>query len=602
MKNKNFKLIQVFMLLFLLEFSAYSENLSLLEEKQILIDLDAKADRKWQKLEENQINPSWIEDQMELGLYGPIYDKGWLNPRVSRKIVPDFEKGFLVVDRLILGESIMTQIAAVSSNLLLGYYFPYVQGGPIFDKIFTRITPVKTYKEAILLKTYNIQTFPFNYEEFQNLRLSEVHSTITTNGFFTRLSAGIFDMLGFEVPAPLNIGPKIKYHFKKSIKVSVTKESKTEIIIALEDIKEQMKGAGIGMGVYFEEMISLPISIGIDGQNGYSPLVLNHKRTTQDIKSLVYKIDLSSKQGLEAYRDFLRSDLTKIQDLSEIENSPVTLEIVKEGKIQTNESNFAVNLIIFRTGERNISVTGKFKTQLANNKDFNYQEITRKRVLDRKTFSGKEKDILTFSSIIPTDSNKNSFVLDTTYYYEDTEAYGKELMEVSKTISLLGIPAGLPVHFSKDKDYGKIQLQAKLRFDSTAIKKFFNSSTEDHWISIASAFGLSDPYIWENKRMRNKFKKEYYVASFKRNRGHNSPRLSKREKSNLKKLNLLKKAERIADTILDINNEENSIEKAKLLIKELYKEKSGMILHKIMVDTVGEDLIMGRGYIRGRGL
>jgi hypothetical protein len=602
MKNKNLSLILAILLLFIIEVSAYSDTLSLQEEKQILIDLDARADRKWEKLEENQLSPTWLDDQAELGLYGSIYDKGWLNPRVSRKIVPDLESGFLIVDRLILGEGIMTQIASVSSNLLLGYYFPYIQGGPVFEKVFTRITPVKTYKEALLYKTYNIQTFPFNYEEFQSLEIGEIHSTITTNGFFTRLSAGIFDMLGFEVPSPINLGPKIKYHFKKSIKVSVTKESDTEIVIALEDIKEQMKGAGIGLGVYFEEMINLPVSIGIDGQNGYSPLVLNHKRTTQKIKSLVYKIDLTSKEGLSAYRAFLRSDLTKIQDLSEKVNSPVTLDIVKEGVVQTNESNFAVNLILYRIGERNISVTGKFITKLANDKEFKYQEITRKRVFDRKTFSGKEKDILTFSSIVPEDLKKNNFVLDTTYYYEDTEAYGKELMEISKKISLLGIPAGLPVNFNRDKDYGKIQLQAKLRFDSTAIKKFFNSPISEHWISIASAFGLSDPYVWENKKLRENFKKKFYVANYKRKRGHNAPRLSRREKENLEKLNLLKKAQKIADTITEINKEENSVDKAKILIKELYKEKSGMILHKVMVDTVGEDSIMGRGYIRGRGL
>lgn len=602
MKLKNLKLIHIFVMLFCIEFSAFGGGISLDEEKQILIDLDARADRKWEKLEENQQNPAWIDDQMELGLYGSIYDKGWLNPRVSRKIVPDLESGFLVVDRLILGESIMTQIASVSTNLLLGYYFPYVQGGPIYEKVFTRITPVQTYKEALQYKTYNVQSFPFEYEELEVMKSGEVHSTITTNGFFTRLSLGLFDMLGFEVPSPINLGPKAKYHFKKSIKISVTKESETEIIIALEDINEKMKGAGIGLGVYLEEMISLPISIGIDGQNGYSPLVLNHKRTTRKIKSLVYKIDISTNEGLDAYRDFLRSDLTKIQDLSAIENSSVSLDIVKEGTIQTNESNFAVNLIIYRIGERNISERGSFKTKLANGKEFEYQEITRKRILDRKTFSGKEKDILTFSSIIPTDSVENNFVLDTTYYYEDTQALGKELLEVSRTISLLGIPAGLPVKFNKDKDYGKIQLQAKLRFNSTAIKKFFNSSLRDHWISIASAFGLSDPYEWESKSMRDKYKKKYYVARFKRKRSHNAPRLSKREKSNLVKLNLLKKAEKIANTIFEINEEENSTKKAKILIKELYKEKSGMILHKVMVDTVGEDTIMGRGYIRGRGL
>ncbi|WP_127716944.1 hypothetical protein [Halobacteriovorax sp. HLS] len=582
---------------------AFSSDLTLDQEKQILIDLDLRAQKKWEPLEEFQSNPLWIKDQLELGLYGPIYDKGWLNPRVSRQIIPDLTKGFLVVDRVVLGENIMTQVASVSTNLLLGYYFPYIQGGPIYDKVFTRIKHAPTYKEALETEIYKIQKFPFNYNEFTELSENEVHSTVTTNGFFTRLSLGLFDMMGLNIPSPINLGPKIKYHLKKSMKVSITKESEDIIIIALEDINEHMAGAGIGLGVYFEELINLPISIGIDGQNGYSPIVANFKKTTQKIKSLVYKIDLSKELGLKAYQDFLNSDLTTVQDLSLEEQSPVKVDIVKEGTVETKERNFAINLILYRSGERNITVNGKYNTTLPDGKKYDYDEVIRKRVLDRKGFSGEEKDILTFSTIIPKSTNQNNFVLDTLYYYEDTKAKGEELNEVSQIVKLLGIPAGIPMRFDEDRNYGKIQLQAKMRFTSQAIRKIFESSSNEKWISLASALGHNDPYIWESPKERNNYINKYYVSNFKRNNFHSSKnkhRLSKLEKEKIKYLEKIEFALKIMNRFEEVQATNNGLDRAKKLVELLNHKKFGLPIHKFMIDLAGQDLIMGRGHIRGR--
>ena len=582
---------------------ALSSEVSLEQEKQVLIELDLRAQKKWEPLEELQSNSQWMKDQLELGLYGPIYDKGWLNPRVSIQIVPDLTDGFLVVDRVVLGENIMTQVAAVSTNLLLGYYFPYIQGGPIYEKIFTRIKHAPSYKEALETDIYKIQNFPFNFSEFSDLSENEVHSTITTNGFFTRLSAGLFDMMGLNIPSPLNLGPKVKYHLKKSMKVSITKESEEVIIIALEDINEKMNGLGIGLGVYFEELINLPISIGIDGQNGYSPIVANFKRTTQKIKSLVYKINLSSKLGQKAYQDFLRSDLTTLQDLSLTKDSPVKIDIVKEGTIETREKNFAINLILFRSGERNITVNGKYNTTLADGKKYDYEEVIKKRVLDRKGFSGEEKDILTFSSIIPKSNESNSFVLDTLYYYEDTKTKGEELNEISEIIKLLGIPTGIPMRFDENKNYGKIQLQAKMRFTSAAIRKIFEASSTDKWISLASALGHGDPYIWETPEDRNNYITKYYVSNFKRNNFHSSKnkhRLSKSEKMKIKYLEKLEFALKMMNKFDELNQHKDNSVKAKKLVKLLDHSKYGLTIHKFMIDLAGQDLIMGRGHIRGR--
>lgn len=614
---KNNLLINTFksivLVLALIPHLSYSStsDLTLEEEKELLLRIDQQAKKRWAPLVSNQENPAWIDEQTDLGIYGAIYQKGWLNPKVSRQIVPDMNEGFLVVDTISVGEKIITQLATLSSNLLLSYYFPYIQGGPIKEKRFTNIRHYDTYKEALLAKNFNLDKIPFEREDFAKLENSEVVSTLTSSGFFTRFSVGLFDLLGVDVPALIEMGPKIKLQMKHTLKVSIAKEKENIAVISIEKIDEKLRGLGIGLGVYIEELINLPISIGIDGHDGYSPLVINFKEVKQKTKSLIYKIDLDDPEGMQAYQEFLKKDFTLLQDLSLEEDSPVKLDIIKDGDISINESNFAINLLIFRTGERNIFVDAKFNTTLENGNKFSYEEITMKKVSDRSGFSGDEKDVLKFSTIVPLDGDnpdffseesKASFVLDTLYYYEDSKAKGKELNAVSKTISLLGMPAGIPVIFDKKKNYGKVQIEAKIRFGTQAISKVLKVSNRELWISLASSFGLSDPFVWENEDERKKYRKKYYVPSFVRNQNrHNSRnrRLSRKQKANLAKLKLLETASKLNKKYLKVREQEKLINKAKDLLKILNNKSYGKYFHKTMVDIVGLDQVMGRGYIRG---
>ncbi|OUR99760.1 hypothetical protein A9Q84_01670 [Halobacteriovorax marinus] len=590
---------------------AQSSNLTLEEEKELLLRIDQRAEKRWAPLISNQENPIWIEEQTKLGMYGTIYQKGWLNPKVSRQIVPDMNDGFLVVDTIAMGDEIITQLATLTSNLLLSFYFPYVQGSPIREKRFTNIRHFKTYKEALLAENFNLAKIPFEREDFDSLTNGEVISTLTSSGIMTRLSVGLFDLLGIDVPALIELGPKVKLLLKHTLKVSIAKEEDNFAIISIEKIDENLKGIGIGLGVYVEDLISLPVSIGIDGHDGYSPLVINFKKVKKKTKSLVYKIDLNDPEGLFAYQSFLKKDFTVLQDLSEEEDSPVKLDIIKEGDISITESNFAINLLIFRTGERNIFVDAKFNTTLGNGNKFSYEEVTLKRVSDHSGFSGDEKEVLTFSTIVPldgdnpdffTDASRASFVLDTLYFYEDSKAKGKELNAISKTISLLGIPAGIPVLFDAKKKYGKVQIEAKIRFSTAAISSVLNVSDHELWISLASSFGLSDPFSWESEEVRSQYKKTYYVPNFLRSHStHNSrrKRLNKKQKANLVKLKLLESAHKLFKRFAQLRRKDKLINKAKSLLTILNNKTYGKQFHKTMVDIVGLDQIMGRGYIRG---
>jgi len=558
-----------FLLVLMVQLGSYASSDSFLQ-------IDKKAQKKWQYLINLQEDLDWVTNQTEMGLYGPIFQKGWTNPRVDRKVVPDRDNGFLVVDSVTMGAKTLTQLTTLSSNLLLSMYFPYVQGGPIREKIFSNVRKVKTYKEAIEKKHFKLATIPQNSEDFKYVENGEVFTTISTSGFFSRYSIMMLDMLEVAIPGPMEFGPKAKLHIQKSLKITIGKENNNTAIISIENTKEKGLGIGTGLGIFFEGMIDLPVTIGINGQNGYSPLVFNYKKNKRNISHLVYKIKLDSPLGEKAYQSFLNSDFTLLQDLADKKESPVELAIKKDGVIKTKERSFGLNLILWRSGFRNIHIDGKFKTTLADGSTYRYSEEQITKMKDRSGFSGKEKEFLQFSTMIPTDKdNYSGFVLDTTFYYQDTKTRGSELEKISRKLKSLGFPKGIPVKFNKKKKYGETQIQTNIRFSASAIKTILSADEELIWEAIATTLGHSDPFIWLDQESR-----ELYEKRNENDRG-------------------LLNAKKVYNIFVKIDAASTVQEKAKVLLKSLKRNKVGPLLHSTMISIVGIGEIMGSGYIRG---
>lgn len=552
------------------------------QERDFFIQIDNKAQSRWEKLELLQNDNVWVEEQSKAHIYGPIFQKGWLNPKVARQIVPDKNEGLLLIDSITLGPKAITQAATLASNILLSVYFPYVQGGPIFEKTFTNTRKVKSFKEGLLARPFKLESIPLDAQDFSYLANDESISTVTTNGFFMRFSADVLSFLGVSKVIPLELGPKVKLHIKKTVRVSITKENDQFALISIENILGKGVGVGTGLGVYFEEMISLPVSIGINSANGYSPLLTNAKTSTQKIQSMIYKIDITDPEGIAAYQKFLLRDFTLIQDLSKVEGSAVTREIEKIGKINTKEKNIGVDLLIWRRGKRNINMKGDYKTTMKNGDEFEYQERYSHKISDRGGFSGKEKESVKFSVIVPVkslgeeSSMDKGFSLRSEFRYRDSKAKGKELVKISKTVKQFGFSLGLPVKFDTKKQYKEVFVEANLQFSASAISRILKSSKREVWIALATAFGLADPLVWETESSRTNYK------------------VSKTKKKKLKIAN------KIVQVIQNFKKSTKLSQSAKYLIEKLQSKKIGMLLHKTMVGLVGYDLLMGRGSISGR--
>ncbi|MCR9204030.1 MAG: hypothetical protein NXH75_05610, partial [Halobacteriovoraceae bacterium] len=460
------KNIYILLLLFtVFSSNALSKSQDIVELKNYLSKLSRKIDPKWEKYRKWQNNSEWVQSTVDMSLSGEIYNQGWFGPKISRQIVPDILEGWLVVDSITIAPGLLMTAATLTGNILLNQVFPYVQVGPVKERNFVNVRKVKTYEQAVLAKPFNVQKLPISTEDFQTLEEEEQISTMSTGGIFIRAGGGIASLIGLELPAHINIGPKSKVTFKGSLKLTVAKAENNHALISVEKINEQTNGIGFGFGVFFEDVVDIPVTIGVNSSNGYFPFLFNIKDSYKQTQSVVYDLDLETQKGQEAYKAFLKRDFAEIEKIAEEHPSKVTMDLSKQGDIHSHEVNGMVNLIIWRSGFRNIFVEGKFNTTDRAGNRFEYFELESEDIKDKKWFSNVEKTSLKFMALVPSLRHENGeliehkggFVLDSHFFYDDSQTSGEEILEVSNYLMDSGSQMRLPFQVNHERNYERVQ-------------------------------------------------------------------------------------------------------------------------------------------------
>lgn len=560
--------------------------------KEDLHDLNKSIDPKWDKYRDWQQNAEWVQNTVDMSLSGEIYNEGWFGPNITRQIVPDLINGWLVVDTITIGPSLLMTGATLVGNILLNQVFPYVQGGPIKEKTFVNVRKVNTYEEAVMAETFNIEKLPLRHQDFDFLAEEEQISTISTGGMFIRAGGGIANLIGLELPAHINIGPKSKLTFKGSLKLTVAKDKDNHALISVERASEQSNGIGFGFGIFFEDIVDIPVTIGVNSSNGYFPFLFNVKDTYRQTKSIVYDIDLNTTEGQLAYQAFLKRDFAFIEDMAVQHPSAVVMDMQKEGDIHSHEVNAMVNLIVWRSGFRNIFVEGKFNTTDRAGNRFEYFELESEDIRDKKWFSNIEKTSLKFMALVPSDRHENGeliehkggFVLDTHFFYNDTKTEGEEINDISDYLMDFGTQMRLPVQVNKERNYEHVQIDAKVRIQSEDMAEFLRAHEQHIWHSIAYAQGIHDHYQYSTEFMRNRFVEQ----------GNYGDRSDRRK--------LVRRGQKVIDYVNSINSQPTLKDKAHKMIDYLRKDESGQLLHKTILEFIGNQKVMVRGFVRGKYL
>lgn len=568
---------------------SYSENPNELTSfKEDLSTLQSDINPKWDKYRGWLDNPQWREDTIGMSLAGEIYNEGWFGPNVSRQIVPDLINGWLVVDTVTIGPGLLMTAGTLAGNILLNQVFPYIQAGPVKEKTFLNVRKVDTYEQAVLAAPYDLTKLPIQAQDFRFLENEEQISTITTGGFFIRAGGGIANLIGLELPAHINIGPKSKFTYKGSLKLTVAKQEDNKAIISVERGNELGNGIGFGFGIFFDDIIDIPVSIGVNSSHGYFPFVANYKETRKFIRSIDYVLDLNTAAGREAYQAFLKRDFAFVEDVAALHPEAVTMDMSKEGEIRTQETNAMINLVIWRSGFRNIFVEGKFNTTDRAGNRFEYYELESEDIKDKKWFSNIEKTSMKYMALVPSSRHENGeliehkggFVLDTHFFYTDTRTKGEEIIDISAFLMDAGSQMRLPVTVNPKRDYNHVQIDVKVRIQADDMARFLADNEDGYYEAVAYAQGINDYTD--------------YLTQARRSQIANS--------DNEKRVSLFRKARKTVEIIDDIKSKPTLKDKAAKMLKVLRKGETGQLLHKTIMEHVGRQKAMVRGFVRGKHL
>lgn len=544
-----------------------------------LAELDQATGAKWSQLEEWQKKESWINEQVRLGVVGTVYESGMIGGTVSRNVVPDKENGYLVVDKITVSAGPLLTIGNLAGNLFFQEVFPYVQAGVDFGRSYVNVRQKPTYKDALLANPFTFKTIPATIQGFSAFETGELVSTVTYGGVFVRAGASIFDLMGMVVTWGAGIGPRAKVHVNKQFKMTFAKHNDHEILVLVEDALETGLGLGITTGISIDDLIAAPVAIGINSQDGYSPIRVNYKIKNERLRSIIYRIDVRSKRGAQAYEALMDRDFSLLDDFAGLKTGAgVTRELIRDGVRDTSEFNAGLDLIFYRSGFRDIDIEANFRSTYANGKKFRYKELTAQKVNEISSYDGSWQSDEKYQALIPAsadDRTLDSFVIDSTFQYTSSETTGEDFGEMLKELQRTVNQLPVTTRVQAEKDYGQVSMWLTVRFPAKGVLKVINVSERELWLALGVSAGLANPGEWTSEAGRRSWKARAEDDEILASAGH------------------------VRDFLRRLRAQKSMGERARMLIEHLKADNDSKLLHRTMIEIVGRDQLLIRGKIQG---
>jgi hypothetical protein len=562
-------------------------------------DLDNETGKKWQDFVDFQKNNGWINEQVRLGNVGVIYEKGFMGASVSRNVVPDQQKGWLVVDTVFVGNSTLLTASNLAGNVFFNSVFPYLGYQVHKSKSFINVRNVETYEEAIKAPVFSFQKIPSDLERFNKLAVGEIITTFSAGNYSARLNYGILNLLDVMndiLPFTTSVGPQAKVFVNAALKLTVTKESEKTALIIVEDVNDVGGGIGMTLGFSIENMVNAPITVGINRPTGFVPFQINRKKSKETSKTLIYKMDLSTELGLRAYQAFINKDFAQLDTIAAEKNPAVMSELKKEGDLWKTQTNIGTDLILFRAGIKNIYTDGKFVSNLPGEKRFEYHEVSNEKIGEKKTPWAGTWKAEKYSALVPT-NGVNSFVIDTLFNFAVDSKDGKDIakmLELAKQ-TMNGFPLNYKVN--ENQNYGETHVDIRFRFSSDAIAEFLAASDEDIWTALAVSSGVLDPNEWLSESGREKHRLRAIEAYME-----NNPNACSNGALLCNVQTPADLAGTLFTTIKKIQIEPSLVKKSRLLVKALKNDGEDKVLHRTLVELADRKHVYIKGLMRSKFL
>jgi hypothetical protein len=543
-------------------------------------EIDKATERQWEKLVAWQNNTAWLNEMLNIRFIGTIFEGTWAGPNVKRNILPGKTGEWLVVDSVTIEAGLGVSLPMIVTNIFFLTELPYLQIGPIKEKHFVNVRSVPTYKAALLSPPFSFQRLPVTSKALEAFEVGEILSTINRNGFVVAAGANLLELFDAIDPEHSSqLSATTRFVVKNDFNINISRESDTDFLVLIEDLKGKELGLGFGLGNSLEDLGG-PIALGVGSKGGFFPFKLNFKRDRGHRKALVYRFNISTNQGYEAFQALIQGDLTVADGSVEQDLSGVTRELVKEGQYDTKEFNFGVNFVLFRGGLRRISTHSQFVSTLSNGKSYGYSDDTIQLVKTRGSAFGNAEQVSgKFTITVPLNKNPemDSFFMEYEFSYADSSTTGKELAAVIEYIEGLLNNRDLIPEYSIHRNYGDLRALFTLRFPVETIRALLKAESDTIWIALGDAYGILDPYDWGTKQGRKEWKQ----------------RASRKGKS------LFVEANRLFEAIVDMQSKKSLDGQAQALIKILKKSKKSQLLLDFLVNLIGTQRLQYDGLLRG---
>lgn len=583
-----------------LALNAYSFDL--IDYRNEVDELQEKVAKRWSDLEQKQQDPRWVDSFTKAALPGTVFQAGWVNPKVQRDLLNGAQisphlinetnaalrSEWWTLDEVTMAPSLLENLAVLTSNILFHQHvLPIVQAGPQHEKKFIHGRRAKTYQEALLKSPSDLSSIPLEKEDLLAMSDGEFFSTQTSKGIFVRAGGGILPLLGVEIPLYLNIGPRARLQTRTSLQVTVAKESDQHLVIGIEQAKIQSFGQSLGFGVFFEDVLNAPITIGIDSSEGFMPLQYVRKNESRKLSGLAYRINMDSARAREAYHAFLGGDLTLLDDLiEEGDHQSVEMLYVKQGEEQLSSESFGINLLFWRSSWHQATRQGSYQTIFHDGEVYEYHEYEKSREQNNRFFSTHRSQKRFFLAQIPDHSlEKQRFMLDSKLEFTVTEADGQRVEELTEMVKDWGHLYKIPIIADAQALYGDVTLTIHTHFSHAAIFDFSQSLDFDVYISVATAYRYNDPMLLVNSSLRNK-----YIYA-----GIDDEEKDKRRREINTALSLAKK-------LIEIRDLSQAKDQAQKLVELLSHKSRGPYAHKALLYLIDTQKIVIQGNLKGKDL
>lgn len=561
-----------------------------------------KIDKRWLELEKKQTDPKWVESFTKVSLPGTVFQAGWTNPKVQRDILngvqvsphlanssdASVKEQWWTIDEVTISPSLIENLVVLGSNILFHQHvLPIIQAGPQHEKKFVHGRSAKSYANALMATTSDLTKIPLTQTDLAELSEGEFFTTQTSKGMFIRAGGGILPLLGVELPFYLNIGPRARLQTQTNLQVTVAKETDNHLVIGIEQARIQSFGQSIGFGVYFEDILNAPITIGVNSSEGYTPIQFVRKNESRKINGLAYRLNMNSDRAVEAYHAFLGGDLTLLDDLiEEGDHDSVEILFVKTGTEYLSSSSFGLNLLFWRSSWHNATRQGSYQTVFHDGEVYEYHEYEKSRERNNRFFSRHKSEKRLFLAQIPDNGvAQQRFMLDTKLEFSISEADGDRVEELTEMLLNWGHLFRIPIIADSDVLYGNVTMTIHSHFTYAAIKEFSNAQDFDLIVSVATAYKYTDPLVFLNQSLKNRY---IFAGDSEEDRDDRRRKMRTAE-------NVIKRLKEIRDT-------QSSKEQAEKLVELLSHKSRGPYVHKALLYVIDSQKIMIQGSMKGKDL